>query len=106
VRDAVAFRGNAARGDADARQQDFGTTRTAISVHVGCSKSDSGDHLQSRRAPIDNCDFGCASPSGVSRLSRLGGMRDGSVFTAVMRSVHKFSYGHKFERSAATPVVA
>ena len=47
-----------------------------------------------------------ASPSGVSRLSRLGGMRDGSVFTAVMRSVHKFSYGHKFERSAATPVVA
>jgi transposase len=31
-------------------------------------------------------------------------MRDGSVFTAVMRSVHKFSYGHKFERSAATPV--
>jgi hypothetical protein len=46
------------------------------------------------------------SPSGVSRLSRLGGMRDGSVFTAVMRSVHKFSYGHKFERSAATPVVA
>jgi hypothetical protein len=33
-------------------------------------------------------------------------MRDGSVFTAVMRSVHKFSYGHKFERSAATPVVA
>ena len=47
-----------------------------------------------------------ASPSGVGRLSRLGGMRDGSVFTAVMRSVHKFSYGHKFERSAATPVVA
>jgi len=25
---------------------------------------------------------------------------------AVMRSVHKFSYGHKFERTAATPVVA
>jgi len=24
----------------------------------------------------------------------------------VMRSVHKFSYGHKFERAAATPVVA
>jgi len=24
----------------------------------------------------------------------------------VMRSVHKFSYGHKFERTAATPVVA
>ena len=25
---------------------------------------------------------------------------------AVMRSVHKFSYGHKFERAATTPVVA
>jgi hypothetical protein len=24
----------------------------------------------------------------------------------VMRSVHKFSYGHKFERAAAAPVVA
>jgi hypothetical protein len=74
---------------------------SALALPPQCRKSLGASALEAQQlAPR------AASPSGVGRLSWLGGMRDGSVFTAVMRSVHKFSYGHKFERSAATPVVA
>jgi len=47
-------------------------------------------------------------PSAEGRLFRVGGMNETWVFVAaaVMGSVHKFGYGHKFGGASAAPIVA
>jgi hypothetical protein len=47
-------------------------------------------------------------PPAWAALPGIGRMNDASVFDGVVvrESVHKLGYGHKFEGSAATSVVA
>ena len=51
---------------------------------------------------------GMGYPSEEGRLFRIGRIREGWILisVAVMRSVHKFDYGHEFGRAVASPVMA
>jgi hypothetical protein len=101
---AASFRAMSARPETRRKSSPMGSGLTAIvsstiSARTIVRRPVSSTRPSSRRPPTPSCftpsqrtRLGARSPSGVGRLSRIDGKRDGSAFrAAVMRSVHKFS---------------